>query len=345
MSLTRKGRLVVVLLIFAFFFGGAALGGYLYLRSIGVYGTSAPGDVVAVTIPKGTNAAQVGEILLAEGIIDSTLGWKIATYLEGGADGIQAGDYQLRQGLTPRDALRALLEQGPAGEEFDVVTFQEGLWLTEFAAKIEAATDLSGDRFLKLLGNGKIDSPLKPDDIDSMEGLLFPSTYQVAKSENERRLGQKLADQMVEQVEQLDLSRAKEANLSEYDVIIIASMIEAETRVDEERPMVARVIWNRLSQGIALGIDATYLYELKDRNASLTQSILQTDSPYNLRTRSGLPPTPIGAPGAESLEAAADPADGDWIYYVLADCDGNHAFSVTNSEFLQDKAAFQRLEC
>lgn len=345
MSLTRKGRLLVALSVVVLIFGGAALGGYLYLRSIGVYGESAPGQVVKITIPKGANAARVGQILIDEGIIDSALGWRIATYLEDGADGIQAGDYQLPQGLTPRDALRALLDQGPIGEEFDLVTFPEGLWLAEFAQRVDSSTDLSGERFLELLRDGKIDSPLQPDGVDSMEGLLFPSTYQVGKSETEKKLAQKLADEMVSQVERLDMSRAKDANLSTYDVLIIASMIEAETRVDAERPKVARVIWNRLSQGIALGIDATYLFELQDRNAPLTQSILQTDSPYNLRTRAGLPPTPIGAPGAASLEAAVDPADGDWLFYVLADCEGNHAFSETNSQFLSDKAAYQQLEC
>ena len=110
-------------------------------------------------------------------------------------------------------------------------------------------------------------------------------------------------------------------------------------------PKVAQVIYNRIRAGWMLGIDATVLYALGDRHAVLTQSALDVDSPYNTRRYANLPPTPIGAPGRASLEAALDPADGPWMYYVLADCDGNHAFSTTDAEFLEDKAHYQTLDC
>lgn len=109
--------------------------------------------------------------------------------------------------------------------------------------------------------------------------------------------------------------------------------------------MVARVIYNRLREGMTLGIDATIIYGLGKHTEELTQSELEIDSPYNTRLYAGLPPTPIGAPGAESLKAAAAPADGEWLYYVLGDCDGNHRFSESYEEFLQNKAAYQQLSC
>jgi len=323
----------------------ALAGGYLYLRSIGVYGASDPGEPVSITIPKGATFAEVGAILVDQGVIESELGWRIANYLDGGGDEIQAGEYELLTGLSARDALAALLESGPAGEEFVVVTFQEGLWLTEFAATLAAATDLSEEKFLDLVTTGKVRSSLQPEGVDTLEGLLFPSTYQIAVSDTERKVARRLVQEMEDQVAALDLSYAKSVNLTPYDIVNIASMIEAETRVDSERPMVARVIYNRLSQGIPLGIDATYLYALGERKDFLTESDLAIDSPYNLRQNLGLPPTPIGAPGAASLEAAANPAEGDWLFYVLADCEGNHAFSETNDEFLQDKAHYQTLDC
>jgi UPF0755 protein len=345
MTVTRRGRIVFTLGGFLLVIGLILGGGYLYLKSIGVYGASDPGEKVRFEIPKGSSSGDIGEILKENDVIPSTFGWRLVTLFDNRAAEVQAGFYEIRTGLIPRDALDALLATGPAGEEFVNVTFPEGLWLTEMAARLERDTDLSADRFLDLVTKGKIDSSLRPRDTETMEGLLFPATYQVVRSDTEESVAQRLADEMVKRFADLDTSRAKEFGLSDHELIIVASMIEAETRVDEERPMVARVIYNRLDQGIPLGIDATFQYALGERKEELTASDLAIDSPYNLRKNQGLPPTPIGAPGQASLEAAANPADGGWLYYVLADCEGNHAFSETNDEFLADKAAYQALDC
>lgn len=345
MTLTKRGRTMVALAVIAAFIGAIVLGVYLWLRSIGVYGSSDPGREVAVTIPEGASAEEVGRILVDAGVISSTLGWRIYLSRHGGSENIQAGDYMIRTGLIPADALAELLEEGPAGPDVWRVTFREGLWLTEMAEHLEEVTDLSGDRFLRLTSEARLGSSLLPEGGETLEGLLFPSTYEFLKTVTEREVVEELVEQMEKEVEALDLSSARRANLTEYDIVVIASMIEAETRVDSERPMVARVIYNRLRQGIPLGIDATFLYALGERKDTLTASELAIDSPYNLRKNPGLPPTPIGAPGGASLEAAADPAQGDWLYYVLADCEGNHAFSSTNAEFIRDKRVYQSLDC
>ena len=109
--------------------------------------------------------------------------------------------------------------------------------------------------------------------------------------------------------------------------------------------MIARVIYNRLQEGMPLGIDATVLYALGEHKSELSSDDLKIDSPYNTRIVTGLPPTPIGAPGLNSLEAALAPAEGEWLYYVLADCEGHHAFSTNYDDFLEDKAAYQSLSC
>ena len=343
MSLTRRGRILSVLVFLGLIFGGLFLGGYLYLKSIGVYGESDPGKLVTIKIPKGASASEVGEILVEKGVIESAQGFRIAVRLQGGFEEIQAGEYEIPVGLVAKDALAALSEgDGPKGEEFVTVTFPEGLWLPEIADRVEEGTELSGEKFLKAVESGKIDTPLVPESGD-MEGLLFPSTYNFGVNEDEAGIAQKMADEMTRRVE--NVTAGSKVNLSPYEFVIVASMIEAETRVDSERPMVARVIYNRLAQGIPLGIDATFLYALGERKDSLTESDLAIDSPYNSRENLGLPPTPIGAPGEASLKAAAKPAEGSWLYYVLGDCEGNHRFSESYDEFLVNKDAYLALEC
>jgi UPF0755 protein len=127
-------------------------------------------------------------------------------------------------------------------------------------------------------------------------------------------------------------------NLTPYEILIVASLIEEETKIDEERPMVARVIYNRLREGIPLGIDATSRYEAELAGRDRSELDFESDSPYNTRRIAGLPPTPIAAPGRASIEAALNPAEGPWIYYVLEDEAGNHFFTDSDSEFLAAKA-------
>ncbi len=346
MSLTRRGRAMVILVVFFLLLGAPVIGGYLYLSSIGFYGESDPGKTVELRIPKGAGTQTIGRVLEEEGVIVSAFGFRLATYFEGGVEDVQAGRYEIPTGLNPRDALAALIESGPLGAEFVTVTFPEGSWLVDFAATLGDKTHLSERRFLDLVENGKIASELKPEDISTMEGLLFPSTYQVVEKDTEKSLATRLVTEMEKQTAKLRFdSKAEALGLTPYEALIVASMIEGEASVGGDRDKIARVIYNRLDQGIALGIDATIIYALGEHRTELFESDLEIDSPYNTRLVQGLPPTPIGAPGVESLKAAVEPAEGDWLYYVLSDCEGHHAFSVDYNDFLNDKAAYQALEC
>jgi UPF0755 protein len=344
-ALTRRGRLVVALSILLAAVAVPVVGVNIYLRSIGLWGDSHPGRRVEVVIPKGATANEIGEILERAGVVKSAFGFRLATFLEEGAEDVQAGKYQIPVGLTARDALKELLRTGPAGEKFVNVTVPEGSWLVDFAARLERDTHLSGKAFLQLARSGEVRSRYQPDDVDMLEGLLFPSTYQVVDKDDERSVLSRMVEEFEKQVSSLDLSAANSVGLSPYEIVIVASMIEAETFEDSERAKVARVIYNRLADGIPLGIDATILYALGEHKEELTATDLAIDSPYNTREVAGLPPTPIGAPGLESLEAALHPADGEWLYYVLADCDGHHAFSASYDDFLANKAKYQSLEC
>lgn len=344
MSLTRRGRFVTALFILIALLAVSTGAGAIYLRSIGVGGTSDPGPIVDVVIPEGATAEKIGEILEEAGVIESALAFRIAVFRGGGAEDIQAGRYEVPQGLTAEDALQTLIDEGPV-VEFVNVTFPEGSWLTDFASRLDENTHIDGDKFFELVAKGKIDSEYRPDGIDTMEGLLFPSTYQVIDTDTARSVAERLAAEFDKQIGDLDFSETDAMGISVYEAIIVASMIEAEAGVPEDRDKIARVIYNRIEQGIELGIDATVLYALGEHKEELTASDLEVDSPYNTRRYPGLPPTPIGAPGRASLEAALAPADGTWLYYVLADCEGHHAFSTSYDEFLANKAAYQELEC
>jgi UPF0755 protein len=345
--MTRRGRIIVGLSVLLAIFAVPALAGYIYLRSIGFMGNSDPGRPVAFVIPKGASIDEIGRVLESKGVIRSAFGFRLATYFDEGAEDIQAGRYKLTRGLTARDALQALLGKGPLAEKFITVTFLEGYWLEDFAATLAKNSDIRAREFMDLATSGDIRSRYQPKNVDTLEGLLFPSTYQLGVKEDARQVVTKLVEEFEKQAASAGLSGGlrRRAQITPYEAVIVASMIEAETRVDSERPKVARVIYNRLNEGMLLGIDATVLYALGEHKETLTASDLEIDSPYNTRKFPGLPPTPIGAPGLAALKAAVNPADGEWLYYVLADCEGNHAFSESYEEFLQNKNEYQELEC
>lgn len=319
------------------------IAGYVLLRSIGVVGPSDPGATVEVVIPQGSSAADIGQLLEEKGVVRSALGFEVVARLDGRGQHIQAGRYELRRGLSARAAL-AVLEKG-ATAEFVRVTFPEGSWLTDFATRLAEATDISAANFLGLATSGEIRSTLQPDTVDTLEGLLFPSTYQVVEEDTGRTVIKRLVTEFERRVAALDFSRAKAKGLSRYEAVIVASMIEAEARVPQDRPKIAEVIYNRLEKGMRLEIDATIHYALGRHKRVLTASDLEVRSPYNTRMHYGLPPTPIGAPGLASLTAALNPAEGDLLYYVVKDCQGRHAFSASYDRFLENKAAYEQLEC
>jgi uncharacterized YceG family protein len=169
-----------------------------------------------------------------------------------------------------------------------------------------------------------------------IEGFLFPATYDFTRLTSARRL---VADQLAafrHEWSKVDLRYARSKNLTPYDVLIIASMVEEETAVPAERPIVAAVIYNRLRNRMPLGIDATIRYGLGiPGTESLTKKALATDSPYNTRLRAGLPPTPITNPGLAAMRAAAHPAQVDYLYYVRKPGSLSHFFTASESEFLR----------
>lgn len=291
-----------------------------------------PGLEVTVEIPPGSSASDIGAILASQGVVRSALQFEAAVRNVEAAGSLKAGAYRLETLMDPAEVV-AILITGPVADVYRV-TVVEGLRVAEILTRLAEASGQAYPDFEAALLGGEVDTSLRPiparPSLSDWEGLLFPDTYEFAASAQPASILQRLASTMEQRVDSIDWSRLEEKGLSPYDGIIIASLIEAEVQLDAERPLVSSVIHNRLDLGMSLDIDATVLYALNTRDVS--QFDRQVDSPYNTYLVAGLPPTPIAAPGRASLEAAAAPAETDFLYYVLSDLEGGHAFAATLEE-------------
>jgi len=305
------------------------------------------GEQIELEIAAGSTTEDIGSLLADEGVISSATVWNYWTRLND-AGPFQAGEYTFQLNSSFDEAV-TVLDGGPRPPEVDRVTIPEGLIVTEILARLaDPDTGLerwSLEELTVALESGEIRSQFQPADQPSMEGMLFPETYEVADEADERTILRRLVTELDQRLTALDVeNRAAALGVTPYEIVIIASMIEEETRVAAERPMVARVIYNRLEQGIPLGIDATSRYEAEISGRGREALDFSSDSPYNTRRVQGLPPTPIAAPGQASLEAALAPVEGDWIFYVLQDAQGNHFFTDSAQEFERAKQECIRLD-
>lgn len=347
--LTRRGRR---LLVAAGFLLLIAVGGSLFLASdflagVGVDDTQGePGALKTVVIPSGLTAQDVAKLLEREGIIRSATAFLVEVRLRDAAESIQPGTYEFETGQDSA-AIIALLQAGMQPATFRL-TIPEGLSIDQSAARLEEVEGLDADEYARLAARpGDFDLPRVPGatlDVEDLEGLLFPSTYFLEEGTDAGVLIQLQLDTFGQKTAGLQWDAAEALGVSAYEVVIIASMIEKEARLAEERARVAAVIYNRLAIDMPLGIDATTRFALKKWTGSLTKSDLEVDSPYNTRREVGLPPGPIASPGLDALEAALAPEDVDYLYYVLIDDEGHHFFTDSYEEFLQAKAQAPSLD-
>jgi UPF0755 protein len=337
---SSRGRrvLVVLLSVLVLLVLAVGAGGLWVQRQIDPPGE--PGEPIAVEIPEGSTSDDIGTLLAEQGIIENDLVWDWYLRINGGGP-FQAGHYELAPNSSIPDVIDAL-DAGPTPPDERSFTIPEGLTTDEIIARLadpEQGLGFDLATMQQLLDSGQVRSAVQPADQPSNEGILFPETYRVALEADELAVLSLLVQQLDTTMTELDVASAQERfNLTPYEILTVASLIEEETKVPEERPMVARVIYNRLKEGIPLGIDATSRYEAELEGRERGDIDFQSDSPYNTRRVAGLPPTPIASPGRASIEAALNPADGPWIYYVLEDEAGNHFFTESNSEFIAAKA-------
>ena len=297
------------------------------------------GDPVRVTIQRDSGVGTIADTLHQAGVIGNATLFELRARLSGNSSSLKPGVYYLRKDSPYGDVLDKL-EQGP-GNQLIQVTIPEGLSRRE-VAPIVGRAGVRGN-YVAATRDSSVGLPpeFRGERISDREGFMFPATYELRRGARALTLAQKQAAAFAQNFASLDLSYARRKNLTPYDVLKIASMIEREAQLDRERPLVAAVIYNRLKQGQPLGIDATIRYATGNWTEPLKQSELSSDSAYNTRTHAGLPPTPIGNPGLASLRAAARPANVDYLYYVVkpGTC-GQHAFSSTFEQFQKDQAKY-----
>ena len=291
-----------------------------------------PGLEVTVEVPAGSTAKEIAAILAARGVVRSAVEFEVAVRSADAASNLKAGTYQLETLMDPGEVV-AVLITGPVADIFRV-TVPEGLRVGEILDRLAAASDHSRTQFEAALLEGEVSTSLREmpssPQLSDWEGLLFPDTYEFARTATPASVLQRLATTMEQRVAGIDWDEFRDAGWSIYDGIILASLIESEVRIDEERPIVSSVIHNRLEIGMKLDIDATILYALDTRDVA--EFDREFESPYNTYIVNGLPPGPISAPGRASLAAAAAPDETNFLFYVLSTLEGHHAFAETIEE-------------
>jgi UPF0755 protein len=302
---------------------------------------------VIVDIPRGASASQIGSILARRGVVSSAFFFEVRTLIEGRRGDLHSGRFALKHDMSYAAAIDALSKPPPALIAIKLVV-PEGFTRMQIA-RLAAEDDLAGDYLRAALSSPQL-SPTRygaPRGTPNLEGFLFPATYELSAGVPTARL---VAEQLIafrERFGSTQIRRARALGITPYELLTVASMIEREARTSRDRPLIAAVMYNRLRRRMPLGVDATIYYALALRDGisaferQLTEADLRIDSPYNTRTRKGLPPTPISNPGLASIEAAAHPAHVPYLYYVAApDGCGEHVFATTLAQFQADVATY-----
>jgi uncharacterized YceG family protein len=302
------------------------------------------GEPIQLKVPAGAGVGEIGDLLVENGVISNATLFEIRARISGRADELYFGNHTFYPDMSYSAALDELGNQ-PLKETITIV-IPEGLSRSEAADTVEAA-GLPGDYMKATISSPELD----PDDYgaqgraENLEGFLFPATYELTPNSDVTDLVDQQLQAFKDNIAGVDMSYAKSKNLNVYDVVTIASMVEREVSVARERPIVSAVIYNRLSRGEPLFIDATTRFALDNWTEPLTESDLAVDSPYNTRTNAGLPPGPIGSPGLASIEAAASPAETDvWLYVVKPGTCGEHVFSSSLDEHNANVARYQEAQ-
>jgi UPF0755 protein len=323
----------------------AGVVGWWYIRQVNPAGEV--GEAVAFTVNDSDTLETISERLKADGLIDNAGLFRWYVERHGGLE-ITPGYYAIQTSDHMGNVLARL--RTPPSQTYTKVTFPEGFTVREIAARLgEEIVPMRARRFLRAADDPDVVAKYRPSGITSLEGLLFPDTYQVSNGESEAQVVERMVGLMERVASQEDIE-IKGAALGQtpYGILTIASMIEEEAKVEEDRAKIARVIYNRLALGMPLQVDATLLYG-QNRERPISE-LREIDTPYNTYLHTGLPPTPISNPGRASIEAALNPAPNpsvgdpicqdlpedtpcEYLYYVLANEEGGHVFSATLEQF------------
>ena len=310
---SRLARTLVLLLILA-----ALVFGFLkakdWLSGPDDYTGQGTGKVV-VEVPAGANGQQIAAVLAAKDVVKSAEAFYQVSLDDARAQSIQPGFYQLRKQMSAKAALDALVDRKNRVEGKVVVP--EGSRVGQIVQAIAAGSEIEAKDVTAVLDKpGELGLP--PEAKNNPEGYLFPATYTVEPGTSARDLLRQMVSKTLDVEKELGIDgRAQSLNLSKEQVLTVASILEYEANRAEDYPKVARVLYNRLNQNIALQLDSTVSYVSKRKgDVWTTPEERASTSEYNTYKHTGLPPGPIGSPGKQTIEAALNPADGDWLYFV-----------------------------
>jgi uncharacterized YceG family protein len=296
---------------------------------------------VTVTIPAHASSSTVGDLLEREGVISSSFFFEARATLAGERSDLRSGTYHLQQGMSYGSVLKILTTAPPAARVTEL-TLTEGKTRRQVDTLLRAqgvhGSYLAETRRSPLLNPRRYGAPRSTP---SLEGFLFPETYQLREP---IRISALVADQLRtfrQRFAHVNLGYARHAKLTAYDVLIIASMVEGEAATARDRPLVASVIYNRLKAGMPLQIDATTRYATGNYTKPLTVSELNSPSPYNTRIHKGLPPTPIDNPGVAAINAAAHPARTKDLFFVVKPGTCIQVFTPSYQQFLKYQQQYQ----
>ncbi len=279
-----------------------------------------------LTVPPGGSLYQMAPAMAREGVVANAALFRLWLRLMPPGP-IQPGLYVLHR----NESFAAAVAGFEGGPRVIRVTIPPGFTLDQIAAAVAAKMPgHSASQFLAVAKGGSIRSPYEPAGTSSLEGLLYPATYAFSPNATDAQIISAMVSRFNAEASSLQLAaRARSMGFSPYQMVVVASMVEREAKLAADRPRVARVIYNRLADNMALQIDATEAYALGNPAGGITRAELQSPSPYNTYLNKGLPPTPIASPSRASLVAAMFPSPGPWLYYVVVSASGREAFSST----------------
>ena len=309
-----------LLLVFAIVFLWLTADVYRFLSGPA---SSEPEEVI-LEISSGMSLRALSNLLQEHRLISSAerFGWLVR--FKGAARRIKAGEYQLSTGLRPGEVLDKIVR----GEVLlHQITFPEGYTIKQMAELLESRDLARSHGFIAAASNSAFAHKLNIP-ASTLEGYLFPDTYQFARNLPVENILYSLVQRFDHHFGPTQQEKADELGFTRHQVVTLASVVEKETAVPEERPLIAGVFLNRLKKGIRLQSDPTVIYGLKNFNGNLTKAHLEADTPYNTYTRRGLPAGPICNPGAASIQAVLNPAATPYLYFVAKN-DGTHHFSTS----------------
>ncbi len=297
-------------------------------------------EIIQISIESGASASDISSQLASEGVISSQLAFELYLRNENLTDKLRAGDYEIPNNLEFSEITNILLK-GPPLKTY-TITIPEGLWISETLLSISSQTGFDYDLLKNSLLSGQVKSTNlylnDPSELYNWEGLLYPNTYQIDVESN----GEEILQLMVDELESVTEGLMNEYDLPSWissynELFTVASLVEAESKLQEDRPLVSSVVKNRLNDNMLIQIDATVLYALQKRKSQVLLVDLQIDSPYNTYKYLGLPPTPISGFGERSIKAVLETPENDYLYYLLTDKNGKMSFTNDYTDFINMK--------